>query len=448
MKRKQLAKYICTLLLLLSVNFSYAQPAWSSIKANATFIVTDTSYAAPFIQPLNVGGWEDGLFISRDGLTLYCYFLPFDVFSLLSDFELNPICFNSQPYFRAPLLDVDTVSNPWGCPNYFQGDILIATRPNTVVNFSTWQSSNLRRSVSNDGAPQGIPKNADSLDLFVFSQNRNDVEDMDIMLIRNSSNNPDSTSSTAIVSTTSQEDNPHIERLNDSTLVILFDREREIFYSISNDDGFTWQPEVLITQVINDQAPYDVQPHLWNDGSDWWIYFCANNLAGKRCIYKSKQLISNDWNSWGPKELVIEPAGVTGGFGEIFGIGEPSLTTAGDLSFVVIYGDISSADTTDVFDSDPWFLPKKGSTLSLENIEKSKLSHLAVYPNPSSEALTITTQNPSPQSFLIYGSHGQVVQRCIVKGSATIDIQDLPRGVYYIQSKTDRNVSARFVKLD
>jgi len=446
MKKKQLPNYISLLLFITNVNFCYSQPAWSSIKANATFNVVDTSYHTPQIQPLNVGGWEDGLFISRDGLTLYCYYLPFDVFSLLGDFALNPICFNSQPYYRPPLFDVDTVTNPFGCPNYFQGDILISTRPNTTVDFSAWQSSNLKRSISNEGAPQGIQKNTDTLDLFVFSQNRNNIEDMDIQLLRNTPNNPEYSSSTTIISSLNQEDNPHIERLDDSNLVLLFDRDGEIFYSLSSDNGYTWQTEILITNVINDQSPYDVQPHLWNDGSNWWVYFCANNPSGKRSIYRSKQLIENDWNSWSTRELVIEPIGINGGYGEIFGIGEPSLTTTGDLSFVVIYGNNTFPDTTDVFDSDPWIMKKKDIILSSGNSQEMELSELNIYPNPANNTLTITTKSQLPEVFLIYGISGQIMNEILIHNSSVIDIQHLPSGIYYVQSQTDKSKSKSFIK--
>ena len=93
-----------------------AQPNWNAIKANATFIVPDTNYSAPSIQSVNVPGWEDGLYITRDGKHLFSTYLPLDAFSWITDLQANPICFNFDPYFRPPLLGIDTVTNPWGCP--------------------------------------------------------------------------------------------------------------------------------------------------------------------------------------------------------------------------------------------------------------------------------------------------------------------------------------------
>ena len=335
-----------------------SRPNWQAIKANATFIVPDTSYGTPYIQPLNVGGWEDGLYISRDGLELYAYYIPVDVFSLGAAWEKDPICFDYRPYYRPPMLGVDMVSNPWGCENFFQGDIIIATRDNINSPFGEWQPSNLQRSISHEGAPCGVLKDESTYDVFVFTQNRDDIKDMEIMFMREVPRNPSSETAVSIVSTTGEEGNPHIERLDDNTLLLFFDRDRHIYYSLSYNNGSTWQEPVLITHVLNDQAPYDVQPHLWNDGTDWWVYFCADNEQGKRCIYKSKQQIANDWDSWSEKQLVIEPGEITGGYGIILGVGEPTLTQRGDISFVVIYGDPNSEDKTDVWDCDPWFLPK------------------------------------------------------------------------------------------
>jgi len=448
MQKKRDMKNTIKLIIILNLGILWtssllAQPNWTAIKNNATFIVPDTTYGTPYIQPLNIGGWEDGLYISRDGLTLYSFFLPFDAFSLYSDWVLNPICFNSQPYYRPPLLNNDTVSNPWGCPNFFQGDIIIATRNNVNSSFNPWQSSNLIRSISNEGAPCAVAKNTDTLDVFVFTQGRNDTGDLEIMFMRNVPNNPSLNTAVPILSTPSAEDNPHIERLNDTTLLIIFDRDRYMYYSKSFDNGITWQSATLITQVLNDQSPYDVQPHLWNDGSDWWVYFCADNENARRCIYKSKQQIAGNWDSWGEKELVIEPSIITGNYGSNIGVGEPSLTQWGDISFVVVYGDLTSNDTTDVFDCDPWFLPKIGSPLS---IAKNKTEYYSIYPNPVTDILKIKRLKKGVKKINIYNINGQLMKTIEVFNETTIDVSNFPKGVYFIQSPLDNNKSIKFIK--
>ncbi|MBL7884846.1 MAG: exo-alpha-sialidase, partial [Bacteroidia bacterium] len=334
-------KLLTLTFVLFTSTVSFAQPNWPAIKSNATFIVADTSYGTPYIQPLNVGGWEDGLYITRDGKNLYSTYLPIDAFSWLFDLVLNPICFDFHPYYRPPLLGIDTLTNTFGCAKFMQSDIIISSRADTSLPFSSWSSSNLQTPFSFDGGAQGVLKNADTFDVFVYTKDGVGTQSVDIMFMRNVPVNPNTSTAVPILSTPAHEDNPHIERLNDSTLVLIFDRDRYMHYSLSYDNGTTWQTPVLITNVLNDQAPYDVQPHLWHDGTDWWVYFSADNSSFVRGIYKSKQMIPNDWNSWGPKQLVIESGPVLGGHGAIYGIGEPSLTQWGDISFAVVYGNIN-----------------------------------------------------------------------------------------------------------
>ncbi len=339
----------------------YPNPDWAGIKSNALFYIPDPTYGTPFIQPLNVGGWEDGLYITRDGLELYAIYLPIDAFSLNEALKNDPVCFDYLPYFRPPDMGIDLITNPWGCNNFFQGDIIISSRTNLSCEFTLWESSNLKRSVSNEGGACGILKDSETFDVFLFTQNRNDVDDMEIMLMKDVPRNPSITDqiSVPIVSTEGVEDNPHIERLDGNTLLLFFDRDRYMYYTKSEDNGDSWNDAVLFSGILNAQAPYDVQPHLWNDGTDWWVYFCADNENGVRCIYKSIQLISGNWDSWGERILVIEPVKIAGELGMIIGVGEPSLTDDGDISFVTIYGDPRSQDITDVYDCDPWFLPRK-----------------------------------------------------------------------------------------
>lgn len=433
----RLCHFLLPLLLLVSSSALVAQPNWPAIKSNAVFTVADTSYATPYIQPVNVGGWEDGLYMTRDGKHLYSTYLPVDAFSWLFDLLLNPICFNFHPYYRGPLLGVDTLTNIFGCPNYMHSDIIIASRADSSQPFTTWQPSNLQTPFSFDGGAQGVLLNPDTFDVFVFTQDGVNTQSTDIMFMRNVPVNPNTTGAVPLFSTTGQEDNPHIERLNDSTMVIIFDRDREMFYSLSTDNGTTWQTPTLITNVLNDQAPYDVQPHLWFDGTDWWVYFCADSNTGVRGIYKSKQLVPNDWNSWGPKQLVIEGSMINGGYGVIAGVGEPTLTKWGDLSFVVVYADMNSADTTDMFDCDPWFLPKKNSPLSGIAQHQLQKQELTVYPNPTSERITIRCNNPQTKTVLVlYNAQGKAVREFVLQQQTQLDLTELPPGVYLLN---DRN---------
>ena len=413
---------------------THSQPNWPAIKSNATFIVPDTSYNAPYLQAINVAGWEDGLFMTCDGKNLYSTYLPLDAFSWITDLVLNPICFNFQPYYRPPLLGIDTVTNIFGCPNYMHSDIIMSSRIDTGLAFNPWASSNLQTSFSFDGGAHGILLNADTFDVFVYTKDGPGTQNTDIMLMKNVPINPNTNTAIPILSTTAQEDNPHIERLNDTTLLLLFDRDRYIYYALSYDNGSNWQTPVLITNVINDQAPYDVQPHLWNDGSNWWIYFCANDSNNKRCIYKSKQTIANDWNSWGTKELVIEPGMINGNYGTIFGVGEPTLSTWGDISFVVVYGNANLQDSTDVFDCDPWYLPKKSSTVT-SLLNRNDIAGFKMYPNPAKDEITISFNTiNSTQEIIVLNQFGEVVKQIITnQNSISLNLVDLPKGFYIVQ---------------
>ena len=75
----------------------------------------------------------------------------------------------------------------------------------------------------------------------------------------------------------------------------------------------------------------------------------ANPADLKQAIYRAPQGTPGDWNSWGAPTLVVS-AGTT------LGVGEPTVTSHGDLSFVVIYQD-GSGTTVDTYDADPWYLP-------------------------------------------------------------------------------------------
>lgn len=439
-------------LLLVSLFFAVSgisQPDWDGIKANATFSVPDDSYGQPRIQPINVMGWEDGLYMTRDGMHLYSTYLPLDAFSWLGDLLLDPICFDFAPYYRPPLLDIDTITNVFGCEKFMQSDIIIAHKELPEDPFNPWTSSNLQESFSFDGGAQGVLLNADTFDIFVYTKDGEGTDAVDIMFMRNVPINPTSETAVPILSSPEQEDNPHVERLNDSTLVIIFDRARYMYYSKSYDNGDSWSEPVLIPTVLNDQAPYDVQPHLWHDGDFWWVYFCADNEDGFRSIFRAKQVNPDDWENWDVPEMIIAPNYEITGYGHVFGVGEPTVSAWGDLSFVVVYGDLSSSDSTDVYDCDPWFMPKKDSPLSgLVEVEK-KQNTLKVYPNPSTHAINISFLGDNDQltELACYDLLGNRVLHQTIKGTnAVLDITALPSGIYMLNIVGEELNSVRFVK--
>jgi hypothetical protein len=419
-------KNFCQAFFLFSSSVALAQPNWPAIKANTTFIVADTNYYAPQIQVNKVGAWEDGLYITRDGKQLFSTYLPIDALSWIGD--ISP-CINFRPYYRGPLVGIDTLTNPFGCGNYMQSDVVMSLRSDTSNNFSAWQSSNLQHSVTFDGAACGVKQGTDSFDVFVFTTDSGPMH-VDIMFMSQVSNNPNYSDAVPILQTAGNEDNPHIERLSNAELLLIFDRDRYMYYSTSSDNGITWQTPTLITSVLNDQAPYDVQPHLWNDGNEWWVYFCADNAVGKRCIYRSKQVNANDWNSWSPKELVIEPNMVSGGLANVLAIGEPSLTAWGDLSFVVVYGNTTLSDSTDVFDCDPWIMKRKQPITT--GFTALELQQSMFYFESAQATLCFESKGNKYADLKLYDLSGALVlhENIRAKERATFSVEYLASGLY------------------
>ena len=118
-----------------------AQPNWTQVKSTTTVQVgIPAEFGAPMQQPLSTGGWEDGLFISRDGLHLYCIYLPIDALSWT--FNSGNNC-SFSAYDRGPTFGMDLVTNPLSCSEWLQPDILISSRSSTTTAFPTWTLSNL-----------------------------------------------------------------------------------------------------------------------------------------------------------------------------------------------------------------------------------------------------------------------------------------------------------------
>ncbi|RMF63431.1 MAG: hypothetical protein D6743_10745, partial [Calditrichaeota bacterium] len=276
-----------------------AQPDWDAIKADARpFVALPDEYETPYKLPIAVGGWEDGLYITRDGLNLYCIYLPVDVFSFLyvGDGDIT----NFSPYRRGPTFGMDLTTNPAGASEWLHGDILYTHRNSVLEPFPEWQLSNLARPVWSEGAVQIVMKDDSTADIFAYTSNHDsppDKEDVDILFFRNSSLNPSGVGEflPAPVRSDEQEDNPHIERLDASNLVLFFDSPRpggkgglDIYLSTSDDDGATWsepQPVTSVNTALDDQMP-----HLFRDEmGEWWLYFMSDDPNTlKSGIYRAR----------------------------------------------------------------------------------------------------------------------------------------------------------------
>jgi hypothetical protein len=156
-------------------------------------------------------------------------------------------------------------------------------------------------------------------------------------------------------------DNPHLERPDPAkpkSLVLFWDSDdrpgrgqHDIFFSRSEDAGHTWSDPLPVTTV---NTPVDEeQPHLYNDHGQWWLYLtAANPLDHKLGIFRYRQTRTGDWDSWGDRELIVSA-------GSTAGVGEPTLTEDGDLSFVAVTVNTAGGTSTDRYDCDPWFMKRR-----------------------------------------------------------------------------------------
>lgn len=339
---------------------------WQQVKSNQSPVVALTSeFGTPYRQPLANPGWEDGIHISRDGLDLYCVYAPGDLLSFTLA-GLDPDQFG--PYIRGPLFGMDLVTNPAGRSSWVHGDILYAHRNSASESFTTWANSSISQAAWSEGAPYATGKSGSTLAFFVYTSNHNFTGataryDTDIWFVKNTGLDPTTSGasdfSTSFISSPlnkKNEDNPDLEILDANNMVLFFDSDNytgnigshDIWYMTSSNTGSNWTAPANVTTV--NTTAQENQPHLFKSGSEWYLYYSATHTDGKLAIFRQRQTIANNWDSWGAKELVVS-AGTTAG------VGEPTLTANGDLSFVVIY-DNGKTGSTDRYDADPWFLPK------------------------------------------------------------------------------------------
>ncbi len=336
---------------------------WDLVKANQR---PQNELAAEWQDPQRLPlanlAWEDGLFITRDGLNLYAYYHPFDGLRAVLD-GATPDQF--YLYKRGAEIGQD-FSNPLGQPTeWLHADIAYARRASTSDSFTAWTLSGVALDYYNDGAAQGIldPANPQEFDLFVHTNDDNN--DVRIKLLRDVPLNPTGPGAELpanVSDAAHKEDNPHLERYDPADpdrLILLFDSDdrpggqgaHDMWYALSADDGVTWTSPAPITTLNTTGTEH--QPHLWHDGSQWWLFYGAYHPAdGKLAIFRARQLTPGDWDAWDTPQLVVSA-------GNTAGVGDPSLTTSGDLYFVAVTQNTENPTAYDEFDADPWFMPRR-----------------------------------------------------------------------------------------
>ncbi len=375
-----------------SIPSNPAPTLWDNIKSNATpSLLLNAEFNTP-TKLVNVStlAWEDGLYVSDDGLHLFSFYAPVSLFKFQQYVSSYPyvapnICAPISNYIRGtiltgsdfelqPLYDLpDSVCNHDN--GIVHSEIAHASRSSVNDNFSTWSRHAVSTNFVYDGGFSSTD-NGDGTFHLVYSQSTS-ANQNDIYWVPNANGLNPGVATPALfpapINTNMQEDNPHLERISASDLILLFDNHYEtggsgdthISYSISTDNGTSWSaPTIIATGTINDYTE-DLSSHLYVDSANnWWLYFTSNR-DGKVEIWRIQHTNNNiitDFDNWSSTsiEKVIAVGSVTGDIGTIEGVGEPSFTTNGDLHFVVVYCKNKSDQTAfDGCDIDPWVATKK-----------------------------------------------------------------------------------------
>lgn len=435
--------FICFVFVTIT-NAQNSQNVWDSIKSSALPIVLPAfvnQYNSPYRQPLADYGWEDGLQISPDGLNLYALYSPMDFISwqsfLVSNLSL-PICstISNMSFIRpyANTYGIDLVTNPFGCDSFPNTDIIYSHRNTVNDSFSTWQLSGIPRAGSIEGGPATLFSEVDSsqLDLFCFTDNG------DIWMIRNTTANPTGINNAvrlpSPINPDSNEfnaDNAFLERINGDSIILIYEKYtnpgiREFMYVLSDDIGNTWSVPQTIT-TINNSLGHIEHPSLYKDNSsnEWWLYFSIDYTY----IARARQSIAGNWDSWDSPENIIHK-------GNGLSLGEPTVTKNGDISFSLAYINNVINDSTDVYDLDPWILPRITATGIDNNIVNDDQIKLKIQPNPFSYKTTLHTDKILKDATLIvYNVFGQQVKQIKNISGQTIffEREDLSSGLYFIR---------------
>lgn len=361
-------KIILIITIIFFNNSSYGQNRTLIKDTISPLIEIPLEYDSIYRQEISTLGWEDGIHISGDGLNLYCTYVPIDLLSFVLNGDL-PNNFSASYLRGAPTFEMDLISNPINASEWLHSDILYTHRNTVMESFNLWTLSGMARNFYSEGAPSpSFVNNTKLVEFMMFTSNDNTTNNTDIWVINNTSENPSGIGvpMPSPINTLNNEDNPHLVRLNSNNLILFFDSDNlpgglgdiDIWLSESSNNGTTWSTPSNVNTINTIDKEH--QPFLHKDlnTNKWFLYYSAFHTDGKLAIYRTQQMMINDWNSWGSAELVISA-------GNSAGIGEPTLTENGDISFVVIYVDPNMNSIYDHFDSDPWFLQKKNMTIGV-----------------------------------------------------------------------------------
>ncbi len=233
-------------------------------------------------------------------------------------------------------------------------------------------------------------------------------------------------------STEFQADNPHLERLNGDTLLLVYEKYtnaafRDFYLTQSYDDGVTWTLPQLITSVSSSVGHIE-HPHLWQQPNNgpWTIWYSLDYD-----IWRAVQGVPGNWDSWSNHQMVISK-------GAIAALGEPTLDAAGNLSFAVGYAFPQLGDSTYVVDVDPWVARIIPNAIT----EQPARPLLRVFPNPSSATMPMVLEcdvTVNPEQFVVADIAGRAIPEVqfvpLGNGRYQITWPDVPApGVYVVSA--------------
>jgi len=225
----------------------------------------------------------------------------------------------------------------------------------------------------------------------------------------------------------------------------LWANERNIFYTYSNSGEMveefiklwnseteSWNDSEKYSYFYNNEGTRDsLVLKLWDNDAQLWYYYLRETTTvennGQRTL-TLKQLWDNENRHWNNISLI---------------------TKINDENGLLTEYTYNTWDS----ESEQW----KGiakyefywSQIEVYGIEEETANKITIYPNPAEQTITISTPvSLTDKNLSIYSVSGRLVTTVtLYKDVNTIDISDIPSGLYFVRFKTTNGlVTKRFVK--
>lgn len=158
----------------------------------------------------------------------------------------------------------------------------------------------------------------------------------------------------------------------------------------------------------------------------------------------STHLINTDIRTWETSVSITQNfnLGLTGTFQLYLWIpdNEPSLSTRADYS--IQFANTGTWESTTGYNN-----LLQTITLNALEIDDFSLNKVSIYPNPSSDFITIQFKDFEKEEIQIYNSIGQLVKTKTVLNNDRIDVSELVDGVYFIRFNNKILYTIKFIKL-